>query len=350
MAINNLASHCSGESYGDYNGLAGMGYCSYPSDPAAKREGLWNRRPASLAEHEALPNAVFSQRDIRTSKGGSSGFLSGNNICLSAGTASGKSLVFYAAAIERLIEATSSTIVAIYPLRALAREQEDRWRKALGNAGVSGEVGRIDGQAPTPERPSILRKSRGVVLTPDIIHAWLLSSLSETSVRGFLQRVSLVIVDEVHSYTGVFGSNAAFLFRRMQHAMRLVGASPKYICASATISEARKHLQKLFGLDFVLIGPEQDTSPRYELEIQLVQPPGAADLLTEVSTLLEGPANQTSAQFIVFVDSRKQTELITSILARSQGTNWRPRPSHKGCRFRFLVPTCESGCPQIQCF
>jgi DEAD/DEAH box helicase domain-containing protein len=245
-------------------------------------------------------------------------FLEGDNICITTGAASGKSLPFYVAAIEHLVKTPSSKIIAIYPLKALGREQEDRWKKAIGNAGISAEVGRIDGQVPMVSRPVILRNSKVLILTPDIIHAWLFSNLGDKSILNFLKRVSLIIVDEIHSYTGVFGSNAAFLFRRIQHIMNLLGALPKYICASATISEPDKHLKKLFGFEFTLIGPEVDTSPKHELDVQLVAPPRSADLLTEVSTLLHHLANQKSTRFIAFVDSRKQTEHISSILARSQ--------------------------------
>ena len=245
-------------------------------------------------------------------------FLSGENICITTGTASGKSLPFYVAAIEQLVKMPSSRVIAIYPLKALGREQCGRWRRALSDAGISAEVGHIDGQVPIASRLNILRNSKVIILTPDVIHAWLFSNLSDKSVLNFLKNVSIVVVDEIHSYTGVFGSNAAFLFRRMQHIMSLLGASPKYICASATISEPQKHLQKLFGLDFTLIGSELDTSPKHELEIQLLVPPGTADLLTEVSNLLNHLATQTSSRFIAFVDSRKQTEHISSILARNQ--------------------------------
>lgn len=244
--------------------------------------------------------------------------LAGGNICITTGAASGKSLPFYVAAIEQLIKTPSSRIVAIYPLKALGREQEDRWKKALRNAGITAEVGRIDGQVPMALRPTIVRNSKVLILTPDIIHAWLLSNLSDRFILNFLRSVSLIVIDEVHNYTGVFGSNAAFLFRRMQHIMNLLGASPKYICASATISEPTKHLKKLFGLEFTLIGSEFDTSPKHEIEILLLVPPRSTDLLTEVSNLLQQLATQTSSRFLAFVDSRKQTEHISSILARSQ--------------------------------
>src|SRR5437764_12709377 len=129
----------------------------------------------------------------------------------------------------------------------------------------------------TTARRAILRNAKIIVFTPDVIHAWLLSSLSERAVLNFLQNISLIVIDEVHNYTGVFGSNAGFLFRRIQHVMQLLGRQPQFLCASATIAEPNSHLAKLTGLPFELIGPESDTSPRHELTIQLMVPPAEVD-------------------------------------------------------------------------
>jgi DEAD/DEAH box helicase domain-containing protein len=244
--------------------------------------------------------------------------LAGRNVCLTTGTASGKSLPFYLCAIDRLARDPSCRIVAMYPMKALGKEQEGRWRRALEEAGLSAKVGRIDGQVPVAQRAEIMRRSSVVIITPDVVHAWLLSNLGDATVLSFLKRVSLVVVDEVHNYTGVFGSNSAFLFRRVQHAMGMLGAAPRYICASATISDPRRHLKKLFGLDFELVGAEMDTSPKHGVDVHLVTP-SEPDLMDGVAKYLHHLASNTHARFIAFVDSRKQAELISSMVARSRG-------------------------------
>ena len=147
------------------------------------------------------------------------GFLEGENICLATGTASGKSLVFYIAGIETLLKYPDSKIIAIYPLKALGKEQEERWIRALRMATINVRVGRIDGQVPMHARSEILRECQVLIVTPDIIHAWLMNNLSDRAVINFLAKTSLIVIDEVHNYTGVFGSNSAYLFRRLQHIM-----------------------------------------------------------------------------------------------------------------------------------
>ncbi|GBD38495.1 ATP-dependent RNA helicase SrmB [bacterium HR37] len=262
---------------------------------------------------DSLPKGIYHHQ-----KEAIKDFLAKKNICLTTGTASGKSLVFYVAAIEQFVRHPDSKIIAIYPLKALGREQEERWIESLRNADLSVKVGRIDGQIPVHARLGILKNSQVLILTPDIIHSWFMYNISNKAVINFLAKLSLIVVDEVHNYTGVFGSNSGFLFRRMQHIMNLLGSSPQYIAASATISEPELHLKKLLGVEFKIIGSDLDTSPRQEVTIELVEPPSIKDLLTTLSEFMEFIARNTDYKFITFVDSRKQTEYITSIISRSQ--------------------------------
>lgn len=257
--------------------------------------------------------------------------LAGEDVCLVTGTASGKSLVFQSVALDLLERDPDARVMAIYPMKALGNEQRDRWHQMLAATEIASPerdqsthanivndslVGRIDGNVPPGFRLNILDRSRVVVFTPDIIHAWLFSNLNQPQVLRFLSKVCLIVVDEVHAYSGVFGSNSAFLFRRLQHLMSLLDASPRYICASATISQPDEHLRALFGKPFSLVGPEYDTSPRYPLEVVLSDPPGQERFLEEVVQLLEYLSHQTESRFITFVDSRKQVELISAILNR----------------------------------
>lgn len=256
------------------------------------------------------PNGIY-----RHQKEAIQAFLNGQNVCLATGTASGKSLAFQIAAIEQLAKDPTAKVIAIYPMKALGREQAERWENVLKKANVpNAEIGIIDGSVSRNYRAEILRRSQVVVFTPDVMHAWLLSSLTDKAVLQFLRKVSLIVVDEVHVYSGVFGSNSAFLFRRLQHIFQILNSPIRYVCASATISDPQKHLRNLFGLEFTLITKDSDSSPKHPLDIHFCIPP-SSDLLTELAKLIAAIA-KTSLRFIAFADSRKQVELITSILTR----------------------------------
>jgi DEAD/DEAH box helicase domain-containing protein len=275
--------------------------------------------PASRAFLEKnYPNGIYRHQKEALRRS-----FDGENVCLVTGTASGKSLVFQTAAVDLLSRAPASRVMAIYPMKALGNEQRERWQHTLAGAGLADSeadqdtlVGRIDGNVPPGFRLGVLERSRVVVFTPDILHAWLFSNLNQPAVIAFLREVRLIVVDEVHAYSGVFGSNAAFLFRRLRHLLGLLNARPQIICASATIAHPDTHLRSLFGMDFSLIGPEYDTSPRYPLDVYLAEPPWSDRFLNEVVRLLEALSGEESSRFIAFVDSRKQVELISSILNR----------------------------------
>lgn len=272
---------------------------------AQSNEYLYQRFPQGLFHHQ-----IEAIRNIRE----------GKNVCMATGTASGKSLAFFISAVEQVIVDPTSKVLAIYPMRALGREQEDRWNELFEGVGLDPAIGRIDGSVkPLSKRGGILRNCNVVVCTPDVLHAWFFSNLGNRDVQDFFKNLKQIIVDEVHTYTGVFGSNSAFLFRRLQHISSLLGSKPQFIAASATISKPMDHLRCLFGLEFSLIDQDLDTSPSFGYDIYLVDPPGESDFLTEITEMLRHLSANTDSRFITFVDSRKQVELITAILARRTG-------------------------------
>jgi DEAD/DEAH box helicase domain-containing protein len=279
-------------------------------------DGLNLGRQAAVYVQSKFPDGLY-RHQIHALES----LFTGQHTCLATGTASGKSAVFYCAALDLLQRQPGSKILAMYPMKALAREQEDRWKAAFAAACLpTSMVQRIDGDVPAASRAKLLREASVILATPDVCHAWLLPSLRQSHVWSFISSLCLVIVDEVHVYTGVFGSNSAFLFRRLQHAMTIAGKSAVYLAASATIRDPNGHLRMLFGKEFTVIGPDADTSPQYPLEVSMVEPPEARDLLTAVSDFAKYLASASSGRFIVFVDSRKQTELISSIVARERAS------------------------------
>src|SRR3954454_23063313 len=183
-------------------------------------------RPAALVDPSSLPldptpaaflarrhpDGIYHHQEVALSAA-----LEHQNVCIATGTSSGKSLVFQTTAIQRLAENPDARILAVYPMKALGNEQEDRWRTALSEPGVSGKVARIEGSVSRAQRLALLRGARVVIATPDVIHAWLMTSIPQAAVQGFLKSLRLVVVDEIHTYTGVFGSNSTLLFRRLQH-------------------------------------------------------------------------------------------------------------------------------------
>lgn len=140
------------------------------------------------------------------------------SVVMATGTASGKSLVFQAAALRVPENDPEARVLVFYPLKALATDQLVSWRKAAKAAGFRSDlIGEIHGSLLPDERATAIM-ARIVVMTPDVCQAWLMRNVSNPEVRRFLKGLRLLVLDEVHVLEAVFGSNVAFLLRRLQAA------------------------------------------------------------------------------------------------------------------------------------
>ena len=225
------------------------------------------------------------------------------NVCITTSTSSGKTAIFHMAALEILEKDPNARIIAVYPMRALGSQQVDSWQNKLKDV----KCGRIDGTIDPSERLRILKECSVITFTPDTVHTFLLGKLKDDrfadALKKFLANLKLVIIDEVHLYRGMLGSNSAYLFRRLNSCTLLAGGKlPQYITASATINDPVQHSSDISGIDkFDIIGPNMDTSPSCPTKIFLIGiGKGLSNLLTELTSGL--PDNCHS---ITFIDSRK---------------------------------------------
>lgn len=240
----------------------------------------------------------------------------GRNLVISTGTASGKSLVFQSAAFRMLNEDDGAAVIVFYPLKALSNDQWNSWRRAAAHVGFQeDDIVKVDGDVPRPSRARLLEKARVALMTPDVCHAWLLNEISSKAHREFLARTRLMVIDEAHVLEGVFGSNFAYLFRRLCGIRYLLQGKGRrtplqVIAASATISTPEQHLDSLTGLEFETVGDDDDGAPRHERSILHL----AADHRREAElaerihkALVEGSKD---GSFITFVDSRQGAERL----------------------------------------
>ncbi len=239
----------------------------------------------------------------------------GENVVLSTSTASGKSLVFRSISFHKALLNPDSRAIVFYPLKALAADQIRGWREMARELDLKeGVIGRIDGSVPVKEREEVLQRARIVIMTPDVCHAWLMSRLSLPLARDFLRRVSTVVIDEAHTLEGVFGSNFAFLFRRLIAARNnllneVEDEKPlQFVAATATIKNPGEHLRHLVGSKFTVIDHMSDAAPQYNRIVAHVSCQNGEE--HEVAKALHGRvlAPGTEGGFITFVDSRKGVE------------------------------------------
>ena len=257
----------------------------------------------------------------------------GQNLVISTGTASGKSLVLRAPALHHLVTYPNATAIAIYPIKALARDQVIRWRNMAEAAGLDSDViNRIDGDVrDLTELREILQRTRLALMTPDVIQQWLMAysdplygkrplrhdlrevQNTQYNVRRFISNLSLLILDEAHTYDGALGTHCLYLLHRLQQRRRerMSQFEPlRVIAASATIHNAAQHPETLTSLPFQVVDDRYNGSPRAELIVQHVvgrepHDEGWRDLQAAVREVIsEGPERS----YIAFIDDRQLAE------------------------------------------
>ena len=249
----------------------------------------------------------------------------GDNLVLSTGTASGKSLVFRCLAFHKALLDPAARVLVFYPLKALAEDQLCGWQEMAESLGFPEEkIGRIDGSVPVRDREWILQNARIVIMTPDVCHAWLMGNLASFAVREFVRSLSTLILDEAHTLEGVFGSNFAFLVRRLMAARNFLlskegqNTSPlQFVAATATIQNPAEHLKQLTGAKFAAITHEEDGAPQCERIVAHVACPEGKE--SEVAKYIHENLLRKGrdGSFITFVDSRKGAEILAK---RAGGT------------------------------
>jgi DEAD/DEAH box helicase domain-containing protein len=257
-------------------------------------------------------------------------FLDGNDVCMATSTASGKSLVFTAAACHLAISDRRALIIAMYPARALVQDQLEKWQSFCEPLGVS--VGQIDGSVAVAQRSGILDASNIVVMTPDVVHTWLMNYAGQNTSQ--MARLRLVILDEAHSYNGVFGTNMAYLFRRLS----VLSSSFRLILSTATIGDPEGFVRDLTGRNPVLFRREDEGSqvPDKRVILSRVGAKGSFDTL---ASLLRKLADSYDGRFLAFADSRKVVERLTAAAHRN------PNPVNAGGSIAEDEP--EIGIPGI---
>ncbi len=291
----------------------------------------------------------------------------GKNVVVVTGTASGKTLCYNLPVLDRLLRNPESRALYLFPTKALAQDQASMLRALLNSQpqGMPGAlaksifpfpvaqnlsspanpreelqaapnpipVGVYDGDTPQGARPSVRKQARIVISNPDMLHAGILPH--HTSWMDFFSNLKFVVIDEMHSYRGVFGSHIANVLRRLQRIARFYGATPQFILTSATIANPVELAGRLIEQPVTLV--DQDGSGRGSKSFLIYNPPlvdpdlGLRRSSLQESVRLAEDLLAYNVQTIIFARSRRSVELVLTYL--------RQRP---------LAPLAYSGAPETE--
>jgi len=227
----------------------------------------------------------------------------GNHPLVVTSAASGKSLTYFLPILERLLTDRSARALLLFPIKALEQDQ----LKALESLLPVGQEIRaaiLDGDTPASRRVKLRDDPPQLLLSnPDMLHLSLLPYHAQW--RELWQNLRYVVLDELHTYRGVFGSHIAHVLRRLRRVAAAYGASPQFIACSATISNPLDLSEKLTELTFELI--EGDGAPQRGKRFLLINPTGSP--YTEATELLLR-CLRSGLKTIAFAKARKIAELI----------------------------------------
>lgn len=233
----------------------------------------------------------------------------GENVVVSTGTASGKSLCFNLPAFERLLTDRSAKALYLYPTKALAQDQL-RSIRSYGLREVRAAT--YDGDTPSTERASVRKFANIVLSNPDMMHYGIFPQHARWA--EFFAHLAFIVVDEAHVLRGIFGSHVGCVLRRMRRLARHYGADPVFVMTSATIGNPSHLAERLVGAPFTEIS--EDGSPRGERLFAFWNPPyldeekGVRGSTNWESARLMASFASEEIRTIAFTKSRKAAELI----------------------------------------
>jgi DEAD/DEAH box helicase domain-containing protein len=253
----------------------------------------------------------------------------GENVAITTGTASGKTLAFNLPVLAALTEEPKLRALYLYPTKALAQDQV----RALGELKVKNIRAAIyDGDTESERRWQVRKWSNLILTNPDMLHVGVLPHHDRWG--DVLTNLRYVVIDEAHVYRGVFGSHVGNVLRRLRRLARVYGSDPQFLLASATIANPGELATSLTGLDFTVIG--EDGAPRAERTIALWNPPlideelgRRASALAEASKLMADLVGR-GLRTLVFAKSRRSAELIHKFTADRLGDASRISPYRAG--------------------
>jgi len=249
--------------------------------------------------------------------------LAGEHVVLSTSTASGKTLAYNSVILNTLLNDAEACALYLFPTKALAHDQIANL-KALTAAlrtQTSAERASIavrpyDGDTPSAHRPGIRNEARLLVTNPDMLHVGILPH--HTRWLRFFSNLRYVVLDEIHTYRGVFGGHVANVLRRLRRICRFYGSDPRFVCASATIANPQELAERLVEAAVTLVN--QDGAPQGDKHVIFYNPPlvdeqlGIRRSATLVSKDLAAQLLEADVQTIVFARARLTTEVLLGYL------------------------------------
>jgi DEAD/DEAH box helicase domain-containing protein len=282
-----------------------------------KREGQYRPFPNSIHplikeafQKEGIERLYSHQADVIEA------VQNGKNVVVVTPTASGKTLCYNVPVLNTKLSLPSSKAFYLFPTKALSQDQMVELQKLIERIGEPVTTFTYDGDTPQDARQAIRTKGDIVITNPDMLHTGILPH--HTKWVSFFQNLKFVVIDELHTYRGVFGSHMTNVLRRLGRICRFYGSRPQFICCSATIANPKELAERLLEREVSLI--DQSGAPSSEKIFVFYNPPvvnkelGIRRSHIHAARQLAAPFIEQGIQTILFATSRLYVEVLAKYL------------------------------------
>jgi len=284
-------------------------------------------QPAREGEYEPIPEtvapairAMLESRGIPrlyTHQAGAIRLcLEGKNVVVVTPTASGKTLCYNLPVLQRVTEEPGARAIYMFPTKALAEDQLHEFQAAVDAMGSCIRAFTYDGDTPQDARRAIRERANVILTNPDMLHGGILPH--HTKWAKCFENLRYVVIDELHSYRGVYGSHLANLLRRLRRICEFYGSKPQFICCSATIANPKELAEALAEAPFELV--DRNGAPSGEKYFVFYNPPvvnrqlGIRRSYLHETRRIATEFIDRNQQTLVFANSRLATEILLKYL------------------------------------
>ena len=262
----------------------------------------------------------------------------GKNVVVVTPTASGKTLCYNLPVLNAVLENADTRALYLFPTKALAQDQLAELHDLSKRLDDRFGVFTYDGDTPSDARKSIRERGHIVLTNPDMLHTGILPH--HTKWMRLFENLRYIVIDELHTYRGVFGSHLANVLRRLRRVARFYGSNPQFICCSATIANPGELASQLVEQEVEVV--EETGAPAGEKLFVFYNPPmvnrnlGIRRSYINESTRVAKELLARKLQTIIFANSRLHTEILLTYLQQANPPKPGQAESIRGYRGGYL--------------